>query len=166
VPTHLGRARRLALFLPVVLAGLTGAACDNSRPPETIDDDAFVRQANALCKRELPALRAERRESNFFGTIDEEDRTKTADRIEEVADELDRVAAELGALPVRRLEDQAEVAGWLEEWANFTGIGRQYAAAVRTERASVYTSIGAEGNGVVRRIARFARGNRIDECVL
>ena len=153
--------------MPVLVAfvALSGGAC-NRRPPATIDDPAFVRQANALCEKELPKLRAQKRESNVFGTVDKDDRTKTAARVEEVAEELDRVAAELGALPVRRVEDQAEVAAWLEEWANFTGVGRQFATAVRTERASVYSSIAAEGNGPVRRIARFARGNHMDDCVL
>lgn len=149
----------------VAFVALTGAAC-NDRPPATIDDETFVRQANSLCKKELPKLRAARREIDSFGTTDPKDREKTAARVEEVADELDRISAELGALPVRRVEDQAEVAAWLEEWANFTGVGRQYAAAVRTERASVYSSIAADGNGPVRRIARFARGNRMDDCVL
>lgn len=154
------------LLVSILLAVAVLGACGGDDPPATIDDPAFVRQANTLCKRELPDLRAERRESNVFGTTDEKDRDKTADRIEEVADGLDDLAAELGALPVQSVEDQAEVAGWLEEWANFTGIGRQYATAIRTERPSVYTKIEAESREVVRRIARFARGNDIDECVL
>ncbi len=152
-------------WLAVVLVIGTLSACD-SRPSRTIDDAAFVGQANELCARELPALRAERKETDSFGDTPEDDREVTATKIEKVADGLDAVSEQLGALPVKSIDDQAEVAAWLEEWANFTGVGRQYATAVRTEKASVYTSIAADGNGPVRRIARFARANRIDECVL
>ncbi|MBA3652783.1 MAG: hypothetical protein H0W70_01165 [Actinobacteria bacterium] len=147
----------LLLALPLV-------ACDR-RPSPTIGDKAFVARANALCGRQLPALRAERRQSDVMGNTPKNDRGVTAAKIEKVADGLDHVADQLGNLPVRR-QDQGGVAAWLEEWANFTGIGRRYAAAVRTERAAVYSSIAATGNGPVRRIARFARANRMDNCVL
>lgn len=146
--------------------GLVAAPACSSSPKPTIHDAAFVRQANALCGRELPPLRAERKETDLFGSTPKNDREVTAKKIESVADKLDKVSEELGALPVKTSEDQAEVAAWLEEWANFTGIGRQYAAAVRTEKASVYTSIAASGNGPVGRIATFAHANKIDRCVL
>jgi hypothetical protein len=155
---------------PALLAALTFgsallvSAC-NGRPAATIADVGFEKQANQLCAEALPKLRAERRKSDLFGTTSKDDRTKTASRVEEVTDGLDALADRLGNLPVRN-EDQAEVAAWLEEWANYTAIGRQYAAAVRTERASVYTSIATQGNDSVRRIARFARANHIDSCVL
>jgi hypothetical protein len=158
------RAGRIGLVALAAIAVAVPTAC-NRRPSPTINDPAFVRQANALCARELPKLRPERKESNIFGPTPKTDREATALRVEHVADELDRIADELGALPVRA-QDQGEVAGWLEEWANFTGIGRQYAAAIRTRKASVYTSIAAEGNGPVQRIGHFARANKIDSCVL
>ena len=154
---------RNALVAATVVMAL--AAC-TSRPSRTIDDAAFVRQANELCGRELPALRADKKEIDSFGSTPENDREATAKRVETVAEGLDKLAEGLGALPVKSLDDQAEVAAWLEEWANYTGIGRQYAEAVRTEKASVYTKIAAEGNGPVGRIAKFARANRIDRCVL
>ena len=125
-----------------------------------------MRTANAACAEDLPALRAERKESDLFGRTPDNDRENTAKRIEAVADGLDDLAVRLGALPVAAVDDQAEIAGWLEEWANYTGIGRQYAAAVRTEKADVYSEIAREGNASVRRIAAFARANRIDKCVL
>ena len=140
-------------------------ACAEDRGSRTINDEGWVDAANAACKDALPSLRAERRESDMFGRTDKADRAKTADRIEDVADGLDELAADLGALELAPA-DQGEVAAWLEEWANYTGIGRQYAAAVRTEPADVYSSIASEGNESVQRIARFARANRIDQCVL
>ena len=83
-----------------------------------------------------------------------------------MADALDSLSEQIGALSVKSQHDQGEVAAWLEEWANYTGIGRQYAAAVRTQRDSVYTSIATSANASVHRIADFARANRIDSCVL
>jgi len=154
----------LVVALTAAAALLGTAACD-SRPSPTIHDAAFIREATALCARELPALRAKRKDTDLFGGTPKTDRNDIATQVEHVADQLDRVSGELGALAVKP-DDQGEVAAWLEEWANYTGIGRQYAAAVRTEKASVYTSIAAQGNGPVGRIARFARANRIDDCVL
>ena len=154
--------RWFAAFVGVALAL---AACD-SRPSPTIHDPAFVRAANQLCADRLPKLRAEKKTTDIFGTTDKNDRAKTADRIEQAADGLDRVSEELGTIPVKSVRDQGAVAAWLEEWANYTGIGRQYAAAVRTQRASVYTSIATTAEASVHRIAKFARANRIDSCVL
>jgi hypothetical protein len=160
-------ARRPASRLVALLVALAalGAACGDDRGARTISDTEFVRAANAACERALPPLRAERKETDSFGRTPKSDRRDTASRIEEVADGLDDLAATLGALPAAP-GDQFEVASWLEEWANYTGIGRQYAAAVRTAEASVYSSIADEGNASVQRIARFARANRIDKCVL
>ena len=156
----------MALLVALATLAALAAGCGgDDRGPRTISDTDFVRAANATCERVLPPLRAERKETDSFGRTPKNDRNDTADRIEEVADGLDELAATLGALPVAP-GDQFEVASWLEEWANYTGIGRQYAAAVRTAEASVYSSIATEGNASVQRIARFARANRIDDCVL
>jgi hypothetical protein len=139
-------------------------AC-SSRPSPTIHDAAFVRRANTLCKAQLPALRAQKEPSDIFGSTPKNNRSATAEQVERAADGLDHVADQLGALPLRAA-DQSEVAGWLEEWANYTGIGRRYAAALRTERDSVITSIARDAEAPVHRIARFAHANRIDDCVL
>jgi hypothetical protein len=160
-----GRVPTRSIAVGVVLFGIAVVPACSDRAAATIHDAAFVRQANALCKAQLPPLRAKKKDSDVFGNTPKNDRQATAAKVEAVAGALDKVAAELGALPLRA-QDQGEVAGWLEEWANFTGIGREYAAAVRTEKASVYTRIAAGANGPVGRIARFARANHIDECVL
>src|SRR5436853_4955808 len=154
------RALPIALIAAVVI---TGAGC-TSKPKATIHDAAFVRQANALCARELPPLRATKSSSDIFGTRPN-NRTATATRIEQVAAGLDRVENLLAAIRVRAA-DQGEVASWLEEWANYTAVGRQYAAAVRTGRDSTIASVAKLSNGPVTRIGKFARANGIDDCVL
>jgi hypothetical protein len=146
----------------VAIAGIT--AC-SSRPKATIHDAAFARQANSICAKQLPSLRAKKDQSDIFGATPKNNRAATAAKIDKAADGLDRVAAQLAALPVRS-EDQTAVAAWLEEWANYTGVGRQYAQAVRTARDSTISSIAAEANGPVHNIAHFARANHIDDCVL
>jgi hypothetical protein len=153
----------------IVIAGLLaasvlGGACA-SRPDATIHDAAYVRRANALCKDQLPDLRAKKEKTDVFGRTSKTDRADTAAKVEKAADGLDKLAEELGALPLRS-QDQPEVAAWLEEWANYTGTGRRYAAALRTERDSVITSIAREAEPSVHNIAHFARANKIDECVL
>lgn len=154
--------RRLVLIGVVAFAVLT--AC-SSRPKATIHDAAFVRQANAVCRKQLPGLRAQKDKSDIFGSTPKNNRAATADKIEKAADGLDAVAAQLAALPVRE-QDQPAVATWLEEWANYTGVGRKYAQAVRTARDSTISSVAAEANGPVHNVARFARANHIDDCVL
>lgn len=146
----------------MVLAALT--AC-SSRPKATIHDAAFVRQANALCHKQLPALRAKKDASDIFGVTPKNNRAATAAKVEQAADGLDHLASQLAAIPVRR-QDQTEVASWLEEWANYTGVGRQYAQAIRTQRDSTVASIAANANAPVHNIAHFARANHIDDCVL
>jgi hypothetical protein len=157
------RARRGGALALILAAAMTAAAC-SSNPKPTIHDAAFVRKANTLCRRELPPLRATKSSSDIFATKPN-NRAATAKRVEQVADGLDRVQTLLAAIPVRSA-DQGEVASWLEEWANYTAVGRQYAAAVRTGRDSTVASVAKLGNGPVTRIGTFARANGIDDCVL
>jgi hypothetical protein len=161
--------RRLIASATIAAAMFAGTAC-NSRPPATIHDQAFIKAADALCAKQLASLRAPKPDSSeadpFGGGADtKDDPAGVARKIESVSAGLDQVALALGALPLRAA-DQPEVASWLEEWDNFTGIGRQYAAAVRARNAKTYTSIAAEGNGPIHRIATFARANHMDHCIL
>jgi hypothetical protein len=151
--------RRLGGAAAVLLLACTAVACsDDSRPAATINDPAFVRQANTVCRTTVPKLRAPDRRGPTTTEL-------TPATIDATADGLAAVAAELRTLPVRAA-DQARVQAWLADWDRFIAVGRQYAAAVKAGDDERYTKIDDEAIDVAQRIGRFARGNRIDECVL
>lgn len=141
----------------VVLAA-TAACGDSGTPPATIDDPAFVRQANDVCRTTVPSLRAPDRETPTTTAL------KPA-TIEATADGLAAVATKLRALPVRD-EDAGRVEAWLDDWDRFIAVGRRYAAAVKVDDEERYTEIDDEAVDLAQRIGRFAKGNGIDECIL
>lgn len=141
------------------VAGIVAWSSGRSRRPEpTIDDAAFVRRANAVCARQIPALRAPERRAPSTTTL----RVET---LYSVADGIDRVAGELRSVPVEP-DDAARVAAWLDDWGRYTRVGRRYAAAVSRGKPDEYSAIDDEAVIIARRMGRFARGNRIDDCVL
>jgi hypothetical protein len=151
--------RRLGGAAAVLVLTWAAVACtDNSRPAATIDDPAFVRQANAVCRTTVPKLRAPDRKGP--STTDLKPTTINA-----TADGLAAVAAELRTLPVQP-DDQARVRAWLADWDRFIAVGHQYAAAVKAGDDERYTQIDDDAIDLAQRIGRFARGNRIDECIL
>ena len=141
----------------LVLAFAAVACSDNSRPAATIDDPDFVRQANTVCRTTVEKLRAPDRKAPTTTQL----RPATIDA---TADGLAAVAAELRTLPVRA-QDQDRVRAWLADWDRFIAVGHRYAAAVRAGDEERYTQIDDEAVDLAQRIGRFARGNRIDECI-
>ena len=141
------------------VAGIVAWSSGRSRRPEaTIDDSAFVRRANAICARQIPALRAPERRAP----------STTALRVEtlySVADGIDRVADELRTVPVEP-DDAPRVDAWLDDWGRYTQVGRRYADAVKRGSPREFSAIDDEAVVLARRMGRFARGNRIDDCVL
>ncbi len=151
--------RRLGGVAAAILVVLAGAACsDNSRPAATIDDPDFVRQANTVCKTTVAKLRAPDRKAPSTTQL------KPA-TIDATADGLAAVASELRTLDVRA-EDRGKVQAWLADWDRFIAVGHRYAAAVKAGDEERYTKIDDEAVDLAQRIGRFARGNRIDECIL
>ncbi len=143
----------------VIAVTLAAVACsDNSRPAATIDDPNFVREANTVCRTTVAKLRAPDRKAPSTTEL------KPA-TIDATADGLAAVAAELRALEVRA-EDEGRVRAWLSDWDRFIAVGHRYAAAVEAGDEERYTKIDDEAVDLAQRIGRFARGNRIDECVL
>lgn len=136
-----------------------GAACtDNSRPAATINDPAFVRGANAVCRSTVPKLRAPDRKATSTTVL-------RADNLDATADGLAAVATRLKTVPVRA-QDAARVQAWLADWDRFVVVGHRYAAAVRRDDEQGYTRIDDEAVRLALRIGTFARGNRIDSCIL
>lgn len=149
---------RRTLVALALLAALGACGGGNERPAATISDPAFVRAANAVCRKSVPQLRAPDRKA----TSTTELRPKTIDA---TADGVAAVAEKLRALPVQA-DDRARVDAWLDDWAEFAAVGHRYANAVAADDPAEYTRIDDKAVGLSRQIATFARGNRIDDCVL
>jgi hypothetical protein len=167
LPTPFGNRRRRLLMLGALLAGagvLYGATLvlTTRRPPRTITDATFARQADALCARTLPKLRAVR---PARGSTDvTQPLSAVAARVDDVSTRLAAFTTELRALPVRP-ENTAKVDAWFHQWDLYVATGHRYAAAVRTGNDKRYSAVAKEGVVPVRAIAKFARGNHIDNCV-
>jgi hypothetical protein len=151
--------RAVVAAVIVATAAVIGTACGgNERPAATISDPTFVRQANAICKRTVPGLRAADRKATSTTALQGSTLDKTADAIA-------GVARQLRALPVQA-DDRARVRAWLANWDRFVVVGHRYAAAVKADDPDRYTRIDDEAIKLAERIGTFARGNRIDDCVL
>jgi len=160
-PDSKHRDRRRLFAVVVVIGALLCAVVWFSipkRPDPTISDAAFRSAANDLCAATFPDLRAERRPERNLSD------GEVADRVDEVADELDGVVRDLGEIPVQAA-DRAEVEAWIDAWAAYVEVGRSYAEAIRTGDADHAERVRAGGDDEARAIGRFASGNRIDACV-
>jgi hypothetical protein len=137
----------------------------NRRPPRTIGDRQFAAQANAVCARELPSLRPAEKGRQQNSKVDRP-APKEAIKVERAAIGLEVVAQHLGAIPVREA-DAAKVRAWIADWVRYAKVGHTYAGVLRKgDDPARFTKAASEGNAVVHRIARFARGNHIDDCVV
>lgn len=152
-----GIALVLALLVISVPAWL-GSGPD--LPPRTVHDPAFLSQAGSVCDEALPALKENRPEPREdTGTAD-----GFGDRIDEAADDLAAVAAELRQVPVASASERAEVDGWLDDWDEYVDLGHQYADAVRAEDRDGQEKVGARSQVVSKRIFVFAKANELDRC--
>lgn len=153
-------AKWTALAVAIAALAVIRTVDWEGRPPRTIDDPAFESAAEALCAEELPKLRATRREERTDDDLEQE----TAKQVDEVADSLERVVADLRALDVRA-QDADEVATWFGHFDDYIEAGRRYAEALRTGDESLYSKVDDEGVAPLQAISRFARGNHIDSCI-
>lgn len=129
-------------------------------PPRTVEDQEFVRQANAACARSLPDLRQDRARRR---TGDEGREAAMAGTVERAAGDLERLAGEVRGLPVS--EDQADVNRWLDDWDAYVVTGRRFADALRRSDNKSYAGISAESTELSERIFGFSKANGISECV-
>ena len=160
-PKDRAKGRRRAFSAVVAIGALLCAAVWFSipkRPDPTIADDRFRAAAAEICAGALPALRAERRPERRLSD------TEVADRIDEVATELEGVVVDLRAVPVAAA-DRTEVVAWLDAWDRFIDVGHRYADAIRAGNADAAEDVRRDGDDEATAIGRFASGNRIDACV-
>jgi hypothetical protein len=147
-----------AALLALTVGALAACSNANARPAATIDDPTFVRQANSVCRGTVPALRAPDRKNTSTTIV-------VGERVDAVANGLAAVLVKLKTIPVRET-DAGRVKAWLDDWGRFIDVGHQYAAAVRAQQPDRYTKIDDEAVRLAKRMGRFARGNRIDSCLL
>jgi hypothetical protein len=138
----------------VLLGGCAGGP-DGPR----IDDPSFVGEAQELCSKRLPGLRAD--------ISDDTNRTP-----EEVAPTVRQRADQLGDLvdDLKRIEvtppAETEVRRWLVDWDTYVKVGRRYADALETNDPDKYSAVAADGAGPAERISAFARVNGFSACAL
>jgi len=171
-PEHLpgifANKRGRLILLAVLLAGaavLYGATAyfTTRRPGRTMTDPTFEREAEAVCARTLPNLRAVR-DKNPSDDQSKKALNALADKVDNVSTKLTAFVGELRAVPVEQ-QNKAQVAAWLHQWDLYISIGHKYADAVRSGNDKRYSAVAKEGVAPVRAIAKFARGNHIDACV-
>jgi hypothetical protein len=132
-------------------------------PPRSVADAEFTTEAERICARRLPALREDRPETREDTGTEE----AFARRIDAAADGLEKLVAELRAVPVAATDgDAGQVDGWLDDWDAYVAVGRRYAERTRAGDDDASNDARAEAAPLERRIFLFARSNDMDSCTL
>ena len=149
----------IRVLVPASCAVALLAACGGERDAPRIDDPGFARQADRVCAKELPPLRAD--------LTDDEPREpeEVAPTIEARADSLDELVRTLKAVEVQ-LDARPEVDAWLGDWDAYIDVGRRYADALREGDPDQYSAVANEGLEPQARISAFARVNGFESCAL
>jgi hypothetical protein len=168
LPGIFGNKRGRLILLAALLAGaavLYGATAyfTTRRPGRTMTDATFEREADAVCARTLPKLRAVR-DANPSEDASKKALTALADKVDGVSTKLTAFVGELRDVPVEQ-QNKAQVDAWMHQWDLYITIGHRYADAVRRGNDKQYSAVAKDGVAPVRAIAKFARGNHIDACV-
>jgi hypothetical protein len=168
LPAVFSNKRSRLVLLVALLAGagvLYGATAyfTTRRPTRTMTDATFERRADALCAKTLPPLRAVR-DKNGTSAVGKEALVALATKVDDVSNRLTTFVGELQALPVLA-QNRGQVDAWLHQWDLYIATGHRYADAVRTGNDKRYSAVAKEGVVPVRAIAKFSRGNHIDNCV-
>ncbi|MDP8975430.1 MAG: hypothetical protein M3N28_03505 [Actinomycetota bacterium] len=148
----------VGLFGLVLVRGLNSGP---KLPPRTVEDQEFVRQANAACARRLPELRKDRARRR---TGDESKEAALAGTVDRTSNELERLTTEVRGLPVGG-DDSVEVSRWLDDWDAYVATGRRFADSLRRRDNKSYAAISAESTELSERIYAFSEANGISECV-
>ena len=133
------------------------------RPARTMTDPSFVRQANALCEKQVRPLAEQQLSSREHDKQDDTPRANAA-KVEAAADKLEAAVTELRALP-HRPENTGQLNAWFVNFDDYVQAGRDYATALRTGNEADYNRVDDEGVAPLKAISHFARANRIDSCV-
>ncbi|HUR24306.1 MAG TPA: hypothetical protein VMZ73_10580 [Acidimicrobiales bacterium] len=148
----------LVFFLLVVASLSRGPRI----PARTVADVAFTLRAEAACRKVLPKLQAQRPQ---LGEKPKDEAELVATKVERTADGLEKLVAELRALPVAA-GDEARVEGWLDDWDAYIAVGRRYTAALLRGKGGAPTRAAEEGDPITRRVYLFSKSNGMSSCVL
>jgi len=160
------RGRLILLLSLLAGAGLLyggTAYYTTRRPARTMTDPTFERDANAICARTLPNLRAVR-DKNPPDQSSKKALAALADKVDDVGNKLATFVTELRTVAVEP-QNKAQVDAWLHQWDVYVAIGHRYADAVRSGNDKRYSAVAKESVAPVKAIGKFARGNHIDACV-
>ena len=149
----------IGLFVVLFVAAIVSRSGPDL-PPRTVEDQEFVRRANAACARSLPALREDRQQRD----PNQREEAVLEARVERTADELERLEADVRSIPIAPA-DQAEVGRWLDDWDAYIAVGRRFADALGRRDNKSYGRIAAESTRFSERIFAFAKANGMPECV-
>lgn len=158
--------RRRVIFgwtaLSVVVIGAAFARTYDwaGRPERSINDPGFERAAVKICEKEVPELRAVKRE----GDTDDPLEAETAAKVEDVADDLEAMVKRLRAIEVRTT-DQPKVDAWFVAYADYIEAGRSYATALRGGNENEYNTVDDRAIEPLKKVRDFARANYIDACI-
>lgn len=127
--------------------------------PRVLTDAQFVSRANEQCRTTMPSLRPP--DNGPFGSLVTP--AQTADRVDQVAANLDGLAGRLRAIPASPA-DQPHIADWLAIWARYTADGRMYANFLRQHGFRNPGSVLAPSNRDQHEADNFALANGLKDC--
>lgn len=131
-------------------------------PPRSVGDVAFTRRAESTCRQVLPKLQAQRPQ---LGEKPKDGAELVASKVEQTADGLEKLVAQLRALPVAAA-DGPRVDRWLDDWDSYVAVGRRYTAGLRKGDGEAPTRAAREGDPITRRVYLFSKSNGMPSCVL
>jgi len=142
-----------------VVVGLMTSSCGGGPEAPLIDDPGFAQQAERICAKEFPPLRAD--------LSDDEPREpgEVAPTIESRAESVEAIVRTLRGL---RVDPKARgpVDAWFADWATYVDVGRRYADALKEGDPERYSTVAEEGLEPQARISAFARANGFKSCAL
>lgn len=131
-------------------------------PPRSVGDLAFTRRAEAACKSVLPKLQAQRPQ---LGEKPKDEAELVASKVERTADGLEKLVAQLRALPVAA-GDEVRVDRWLDDWDSYIAVGRRYTADLQRDDNDAAVRAARDGDPLTRRVYLFSKSNGMPSCVL
>jgi len=128
--------------------------------PDEFDDPAYAEAAEAICAPRQAAIAELPLPTAASGPLDR------AVTVAQATEELDRMVAELTALPLPTDPKGAEGVGrWLEDYEVFLNDRRDWAKVLSEGRDEIFLVSEAEEGGRVTNLLRtFAEVNRMDSC--